>query len=612
MSDILSLNLIYEQFIRLGIMLSLTAAFSGVGLLFTISFFKNSIPTNPVEHFGIALSIGLSFVILLVSGLSLFGIPLTKNNLSIALFISFGLLIIQLLKKKGDSKIMLSLSRHYNPIESLLPIILFFVLLLLRLIQIRDVFVPSWYSGLIHTSLLKEFANASAIPFNNVYPVGFPAIALIVYLYWDLTFSQAILLSSQWLSAVCGISFYIFARRYVHNAYASGLSFAAFSFMLLFPSALISWGRYPYLLGLTLMLPAILKSQDWINDSRKSSSVASFVLVISLGLTHYGSLLCWFMFNLVYLINKTYFMRDLRLKALEIQKAAFFRFFLLVFSISIVIFFKMLDPSSHNFITSNILSQPFDPDPGFGTQYIFRRFRLHDYFFILIWIFWIFWSVVWNKKLLYLTLFWPLAIWILTWIQYQFFGNSISTYANLFIFFSIPLSISLGLFGQQFLLWLIKLNSSNAQFLSRHQIKSRLSILLIIAIIVCVFSSPLSIDQNTALFTDEDLVTMRWISDHTMNNSGFLIRNIRWNNNILLPSDGGGWITYLTGRRTIIPQTGELYDVCDFAMDHGVNYIYFGRQRGYYSFDLRITDLNVDNYDVVYESQFVEIVSLRC
>lgn|SRR5574341_109810 len=607
----LSLDLLPEPFIRFAVMISLTAAFSGLGLIFMVSFLEYTRPIHPIEYFGMALAIGLALVILLVSGLTLLRIPLTKSNLSIALLSGCGICILHLLHKKSNSRIQLSFSRDHSLIEKLLPISLVFILVFLRLIQIRGVVVPNWYDGLMHASRLQEFTLRSSIPFDNIYRVGFYEIALVVQSFWALTPPQTILLLGQWLSVVCGLSFYMFARRYIHNAYASSLSFAVYSFSLLFPSHLISWGRYPYLLGLALLPPAILASQDYINN-RRGSFLAGSVFVVSLGLTHYGSLLIWLSLILIYLINKISSGKKRRPETLGNRKAVLFRPFLLVFPALIVILSKIFDPLYQHVIQNGLISQIYDTEFQFGTQYILKLFRAHDGLLILLWLIWVSWSLVWKRNLLYITLFWPLAIWFLSWIQYQIVGSSILTYENLIALLSIPLSLSIGLFAQQLLLLLIKLDSSKVQPLFRHRLKSHSSILSSIAILVSVFSGPLTIDPGTALFTNEDMLAMKWISMSTSKDAGFLIRTVSWDNNTLMPSDGGGWITFLTGRRTIIPQIGELYDICEFATDHGVNYLYFGKQRANDGFDLRLSDMNVNSYVVVYGNQSVEIVSLYC
>jgi hypothetical protein len=213
---------------------------------------------------------------------------------------------------------------------------------------------------------------------------------------------------------------------------------------------------------------------------------------------------------------------------------------------------------------------------------------------------------------LHITLLWPLTVWILGSIQHQLIGHAILTNTDLIVFLSIPLAFSIGLLAEKLSVLLIRLESSQGQPLFRNRLKNHLSILLIVAMLVAIGSTPLSIDQTTALFTDEDMLAMKWISTNTSKGAGFLIRTTSAADNTLVPSDGGGWIGFLTGRRTIVPEVGELYDICDFALEHGVDYVYFGKKRSNDIFDLRIADLNADTYTVVYGTPSVEIVSLQC
>ena len=558
-------------------------------------------------------------VVLCVGGLSSFDIPLTRISLSIALMIGCAISLGWLLRKgkrgpypEGIVESNLghkqSSSRNLEPIEIFLPISLFFVLLVLRLIQIRNVFVPAWHEGLIHASLLQEFVSKSAIPSNHIDPFGFYAIAFAVNSFWRSSPPQTILLLGQWLSGVCGLTFYLFARRYIHSVYAAGLSFVIYSCTLLFPVQLVSWGHYPYLVGLVLLPPAILTSQDWING-HKTNFWVPFVFVTSLGLTHYGSLLVWFSYILVFLIKEIVFRKNFRSIILHEHRTILIRSLVLIFSTAIVIFAKLF---GYSIVHHGPLRIGFDPSLGLGSLYVYRFFRVHDGFFLILWLIWVLWSVVRQKKLLSITLFWPLMALILIWIQYKLVKSPTLTYIDLMVFLSIPLALSIGLFAQKLMQLLIKLDSSSTQPLSRHRLKGHLSILLMIAMLVGIFSSPLSTDQSTTLVTDEDMLAMQWISASTPRDSGFLIRTVSGSDNTLIPSDGGGWITFLTGRRTIIPEMGELYDICDFALEHNVNYVYFGKQKGKDPFDLRLSDLNLDSYAVVYGTPSVEIVSLRC
>ena len=600
-------------------LIGLTVAFGGLGFVLIFSFIEN-VPRLPLfEYSGMAVAFGLAMVVLSVGVLSVFDIPLTGISLSIALLSGCALSFGWHLKKRnsgsypaGSIKSNVELEQRpsgkLEQIENILPLSLFFVLLALRLIQIRNVFVPTWHEGLMHASRLQEFASNSAIPSNNIDPFGFYAIAFAVNSFWRLPAPQTILLLGQWLSGVCGLTFYLFARRYIHSVYAAGLSFVIYSCTLLFPTQLASWGHYPYLLGLVLLPPALLTSQDWITGHRANFWVP-FILVTSLGLTHYGSLLAWFSYILVVVIREIAFGKNFRSIVLHKPKIILFRSLVLILSTAVIIFAKLL---GYSILHHNPLRIGFDPSLGLGSMYVYRFFRAHDVFFLVLWVIWLLWSVVRQKKLLYITLFWPLMAWFLIWLQYKVVNSPILTYIDLIIFLSIPLALSIGLLAQKLVQLLIKLDSASIQPLSRHRLKSHLSILLIIAMLVGIFSSPLSTDQSTTLVTDEDMLAMQWISTSTPRDSGFLIRTSSGSDNTLIPSDAGGWITFLTGRRTIIPEMGELYDMCDFALKHKITYVYFGKQKGKDPFDLRLSDLNLDSYTVVYGTPSVEIASLRC
>ena len=111
------------------------------------------------------------------------------------------------------------------------------------------------------------------------------------------------------------------------------------------------------------------------------------------------------------------------------------------------------------------------------------------------------------------------------------------------------------------------------------------------------------INQRTILLTPADLQAMEWIQENTTPEDIFLINNYEWMAHVFAGTDGGYWITPLTGRRTWPPPalyglgTGEYVTrvnyVSQTAMDspdggtlyallraHGVAYVYLGRYGG--------------------------------
>jgi hypothetical protein len=225
-------------------MISFVIALGGLGSIFIASFYESTEPLLLVEYFGLAMATGTALVISVVGVLTLLNIPLTGFSVSTALLTGCGVSILGFLIKKPQIRIKRSSIPYQDLAENILPLSLFFALLILRLVQLRDIFVPPGYDGIVHTALLQEAAEGSDLSSYSIFQIGFPAVSLVIHSLWNLTPAETILLTTQWLGAVCGLSFYIFARRYIRNVYAAGLSFVVYAFLLLFPSALSAWGQH--------------------------------------------------------------------------------------------------------------------------------------------------------------------------------------------------------------------------------------------------------------------------------------------------------------------------------------------------------------------------------
>lgn len=599
-----------EFLIRFAVMISFILVIGGLGFIFIASFFRSTKPLRPVEYLGLSMAVGMALIIFLVGLLTLLHVPLTPLNLTVVLLGCCGVSLLRLLTQKPEIRVRRSLLRHQDLAENILPLGLFLALIVIRLVQNWDVFVPNGYDGLIHTTLLQQSAETGSISSYSIFQIGFPALSLVVHSLWKLTPAETILMTGQWLSAVCGLSFYLFARRYINNVYAAGLSFVIYAFLLMFPSTLAAWGQYSFLLGMTLLPLANLTSMDWI--TRKSSSWTAMLLALSLALTHLASLLFWSLLIAVYAGYRIALRKPVRSETLSDSQEFFLRPLLLISPVVIFTLSRAIHSLQNYFLQSNRLSPVPETDFGFGITYLLRLFKTHDSFFIVLGLSWILWSLVWKRRSLYVTLFWPLAIWFFIWLQYEVLRSPIFSYDDLIVFLCLPLALCIGLLARQMVTMLKKMGSLDHRPLSGRQAMSRLSIILALSTLVGLSNTPLSLDQKKIMFTDDDLLAMQWINANTARDAGFLIRNTTQSNNALIPSDGGGWIPLLTGRRTVIPQTGELYDICVFAAEHGVNYMYFGKQTGDEGFDLRLSDLEDTTYKVVYGSRAVEITALRC
>jgi len=603
--------MIPEFIYRFAILTTLTIVLEGLGILLFVSLFGNTTPRRMPDFFVLAIALGLAFIILATLSLGALNIPPTKANFHILFSgICGGLLFLVFIKRLVfGSLIQLPLLKSENMLESIFIGVFLLLLILVRDIQVIGLYVPNWVDGLIHTSLLDKYVSTGkAIPLDGVYHNGFYAVALFIYYFWNVNLPDAVLLSGQWLSATCGLTFFLLVRKYIRHSYFVYFSLTIYSLFLLFPSYLVSWGRYPLLLGLTLLPPALLTSLSWLNGYKQNYLLA-FLFLVALILAHYGSFLIWLSFILTYLVYDIFFRRSKKTGFKEWSRI-FWRLILLVSPLLVFIIPKALNFISHPGILENMLLQDAKTEFANDSFLIFGLILDHDYFLVLFWIIGVILSLSFTRRLFWLIALWPLMFGVLTWIQYLFLGISISSYANIVIFISMPFAISIG--SAFHILY------SSKQFASSYKIsdsatksKRTLLLLLFLFIILGAFMNSRITNPDNVLFFTDDQLAMNWIKVYTPKDSVFLIRSFMWGN-VLAPADGGGWINLLTRRSTVFPRLiGDYYDACGYIKDNNVNYIYLGKPQTNSDFDFDLSDL-IDHYKIVYHRGGVTIVSVDC
>ena len=557
-----------------------------------------------------AISLGVASMILAVMGMSALNIPVNRVNL-LAVFMTFlGLWILWGYLKRWRRVVPKNFIKRRDLMENLILGITFFCLFLLRSVQMSEVFVPNWFDGIVHTSLVQNFIVKEKISIDRIYHIGFHAIALVVTQLSGTEVPQTVLLLGQWFSVICGFTFYSFARRITHSVYLAFFGLLAYLLLLYFPSHLVSWSRYPFLLGLTLLPPTILTTMDWI-DNHKGNYFLTLILVTSLIFSHYGSFLIWVSHVLVHLVYRIT-VGDLKHNVVK-GKSILIRSLLLFSPLLVFVSPKVINLLGRQNVIESMVLRGSDPDLGIDTLHVLDLVFDNNFLLVLIWILVSIWLFFKGRHLFWIVFAWPITVLFLTWIQYSLLGISISSYINFIIFLSMPLAIAFGFLFYRASLLIPKLHFSWKPPVASHLIKRSLQVFLVVTIIPGMFTNFKIIVPETIIFTKEDRYAMEWISKNTSNDSVFLVRSTFWGSNMFLPSDGGGWINLLTGRQIVYPQAiGELYDVCVFARENEANYIYFGKPSGDVLFDLRLTDLDEGSYRVVYESPNVEILYLLC
>lgn len=568
------------------LLIAMTVAAGGVGLLF-----GGILPWSRAS-FTSRLALGLAGILTITAGLGAFGIRVDRASLTITLGVLLLAAVGVIFSKRPRSSWRVSVGR-----EQAWLLGLFLVLLAARLVEMRNLFVPNWVDGLIHASILEKLVSKGTIPVERIYHSGFHAGAIFFHHMFGTSLSDAVLLFGQWTSLLAGLTFYDFLRRRKLHASCAFLGATLYGTILLFPSQLAAWGRYPFLLGLTLVFPAITSSLDWADGKR--SYFEAFMLVCALALSHYGSLLVWFAF----LVSRLIFGRW---KSATVRRKWFLRASLLPLPLLLVLLPKGLNFLGHDVLRASLLSGSGNPDLGGDLYFVLSLIQKHDLLILFFGLLTLAGAAALKWRLPADILAWPALVFLFVWMQYVLLGFAVTSYTNALIFSSAPILILFVHALQRCLVWARRFSPG------QHSARLRNSFLVVLLGMVAALGlafSPGRISPATTFFTAEDATAMEWIQAHTATDATFLIQSFIWGDE-LKPSDGGGWIPILTDRRVVYPtEIGEFRDVAGYASAHQVDYIYLGRKYDP-NFTIRLADVNLP-YRIVFQSDQVSILELK-
>lgn len=570
------------------------------GYLFLVSFFSNSFQFDDLsELIAISISLGVALVILMIAGMNIAGIPLSRVNwVFLPIFIGVSVLGIRN-TIPYRVEIFSTYASGLKELRFTLSFVLF--LFLARTLQTHDIFVPNWVDGLIHALRLQKSILRDAFSFDNVYPGGFYSLSLLLYKFHAGTLPEVILMSGQGLAVVASLNFLVLMRRYFGRSMWGYVSSFVYSFALLFPSHLLMWGRYPFLLGLTLVPPAILVTADWVSG-RSRMYVLAFIFAASLVLSHYSAFIIWLSFVFIQLVFSWRNDKE--------HRNQWLRLFLLLAPMVLILLPKLLNLMNRPDILSGMITRSSSQEFEGETQTILNLILKHDWFFFVLWGVAGIHSLFRKDGKISSLVVWPAIILLGTWMQYTILGYSVTSYVNWMIFVSMPIAFSCGYLAQVTIPVLKDRFLKQVDLSTSHLVRPTQLIFLLCVMTLGIGMVLKDGRSGTVLFTPEDEQAMNWIRENTPSNSKFLINSFIWGDK-LMPSDGGGWIQLKTGRHTIYPELGEFYDMCKYMKDNQVGYIYLNKQPVENFFEFRRADF-VGISQVVYQTGDVFILSVSC
>lgn len=595
-------------------------------------------------------SVGLAFPPVFLYSLGLFDINLTRRAITGALLCIAGLILLVRIARSMLRVKNTNLKNYFQRNDNLTKqsqkitpdrydiifLVLFILAVITRLLQVENLFVPNWTDGLAHQNALNALFTSGVVPINQIYHIGFYLNTFFAQSLLRLDSPEATLIFGQWLSVASGMTFYLLAQKFFGNKLVPLICLAFYWFLSPFPSYLISWGRYPILLGMTLLPATIIFSIKWIETKKINNFFLASLFAVSLLLAHYSIFVIWGISVFSYMIfqkiqNRSEY-SDNKLHALSTYKLIaqigllllllglfFYPKVKTILSFSVIchdtfpyldVCIRQIASSSHIFgIPTANLNGPLLSTYGNIINVMNQAKRIitdadAKYMFYLtlkqgggmIWLcgtLGMAFMFRTNRKLFYGIVGWFMLLILFSVIQTLLLAVAVPNVTNIIIFFSIPLTLLCG--------------SALQYFLETKEYTARLRNVILGALIGLIllgaYGSIGTVNPATTLFNREDQEAVAWIDQNTNVNDTILINSFYWGS-WYMPSDGGGWVSSLTGRNTVFPSSQqEFADIQGLIDTNKVSYVYLGHGYG----ELQTSMFEKSNFKIVYQRDGISI-----
>jgi hypothetical protein len=556
--------------LRLGYLLFFSLLLWGLGFCARAFLPKPAVPRPLTDDVVESAGLGLAALILIVFVLGFFDGGLTSSHL----FFALGLITA--------SGLFLRFKRPRPAAPTLPPDRLFLllggILLVTRLIQIRGLLVPNWVDGLNHQLLLQRWDGLATISSDRLYHAGFHMAVLALHYLTGWNFPALILSYGQWLGLFFGLSLYVFLKDWLGRPLPAFLAALTSACFLLFPNYLVSWGRYPLLQGLALLPFSLSLTRSYLRREQ-TSFLPPLAVLVALVLSHYGMALFWFAFVLTQIAN---------LRKPEIA-SHLKRLGLLLLPLFLALLPRLILLIQRPNILLARGDRPLPSDAG----YVWQLIVAHDWPFLLIGLTGLALAVRGERRVLVSLLAWVGLVFAVAAVQVHVLGSSAFGYENVLIFLSLPLGLLAGLGLEQAFTWARSLRPVAGWWT-----------LAVAFLALVLWRGSNIINPETVLFTPADRVAFAWV-DENIPPKAIVLVNSAWWGDRYAPSDGGAWLSPLTGRDTVIAESApELAEASQLVERSGVGYVYIGGGYG----ELSLAQfMENPSYEVVYQSNGVTI-----
>lgn len=433
-----------------------------------------------------------------------------------------------------------------------------------RVLQVRDLVVPSWVDSVHHSVVTQVIAEQGQVPQSAEpylqltdyhYHFGFQANTAVLVALSGLDAPHAVLALGQVLNAASALMVYVLCVGLTKRCWAGVIAALATGLVSNMPAYYLSWGRYTQLTGMVL-LPAACLTAHWLTDdgdSNRERVVLNALLVAGLFVSHYRVILLYLLYLLVTVpvavVRRSKMARDGRSGLLALAGASagaallvlpwIVRLLTRVLPNVGTIYAGWAAPEGYNAFPTGLLERGWNR----ALLYLAAAGAV--------------WGAVRRKSAIVLLVVWAGA-WLLT-ANLRVLGLAdiwLLNNASVAIALWLPASVLCGwlLADVAQLAWQWLCSRPAPRLVGARDAASSAALVLVTAVAVWFGWGMVDIvNPVTVIAYPEDVDAIAWIGENTPPDARILVNSRLWEGDIHVGSDGGWWIPLLAQRQVTMP-----------------------------------------------------------
>ena len=432
-------------------------------------------------------------------------------------------------------------------------IALFGALIAWRFFQVRGLAFPPWVDAPHHVLIIRKILETGILPadLNPYLPVtfyyhfGFHLVTALFAGISGLPLEKAALGMGQLLNAAVSLSVYSLGRVVWDDPRRAGVAALLTALVSQMPAYYATWGRYTLISGLVLLplaMAALLENRESGRDFFKI--IFQMLLVAGTVLAHYFAGFLLLLFALVFFgegIVLAYAGKGRGSQVFRVPLAG-----LLGGLVLIVPWLVTIRRSTEKFV--GVALTPSGPSrdqvyfPGYG-EYLFHLLGpWRNYFLLAGALVGCFWALRHSRIRAIAVWGLLLSLGILSW-RFRLIPFRPDHFA-IILFLPACLTACHGAFEIV----------EGIQPFGRRKWSGKIGLVMLVFFCWWALMETATIIRPVTVFAGpEDLLALRWIKEKTPPDARFLINGTHWEWNLYRGTDGGWWITPLTGRWTSLP-----------------------------------------------------------